>query len=268
MLKASIYYICSHVNRYIIIFICIMDPNTVFENYLRSQNSAASQPVCTPAVDSNRYKSSALNKQKDDNSNGNIIFAGDLSSVCTEENLLDLFSPYGKVQNVRIQRSKKKVSLGYAFVEMESPVDAFNTINELNGKLYFGRELRLGYAQHHAKVDSESILQKRNNSLYFRFIAMNTKASAESKECGDLSVSKPEVGVTEEKIREVFGGCGKINDVSIRRITTEAVSGYFDCCWMIIDCIACSFISAIFNLYFIVKYLGWDNSWIWVYPLQ
>eukprot|EP01006_Ploeotia_vitrea_P051372 TRINITY_DN67553_c10_g1_i1.p1 TRINITY_DN67553_c10_g1~~TRINITY_DN67553_c10_g1_i1.p1 ORF type:complete len:274 (+),score=4.01 TRINITY_DN67553_c10_g1_i1:142-963(+) len=168
------------------------------------------------------------------------LFAGDLSSVCTETHLFELFSPFGEIDQIRIQKSKKNVSLGYAFVTMKDPASAFNAMTSLNGLLLYGRKLRLGYAQHHAKIDSESIMKTRINSLYFRFTCINgitTKEEVENifnmLESGETTPSdypdfeeNPEDGiiiglVTEEIIREIFSPCGQINDVSIRRIVAE-----------------------------------------------
>ncbi len=72
------------------------------------------------------------------------LFAGDLSTVCTEDHLHELLSPFGNIINIRIQKSKKNISLGYAFVLMEDPVAASNAIANLDGLMFCGRKLRLG----------------------------------------------------------------------------------------------------------------------------
>jgi hypothetical protein len=110
----------------------------------------------------------------------------------------------------------------------------------------YGRKLRLGYAQHHAKVDSESILKTRINSLYFRFLSINGVTDEEEVMSIFLALGTgntiPEDRlaalpqsilenetqeaegaqvVTEVRIRDIFHACGQINDVSIRRVVSE-----------------------------------------------
>jgi RNA recognition motif-containing protein len=65
---------------------------------------------------------------EDEDATACTLFAGDLSSTCTEEHLYELFIPFGQIQQIRIQKSKKNVSLGYAFVTMDTPINAFNAM--------------------------------------------------------------------------------------------------------------------------------------------
>jgi len=70
----------------------------------------------------------ANNTHEDADVTACTLFAGDLSSTCTEEHLYELFCPFGQIQQIRIQKSKKNVSLGYAFVTMDTPMNAFNAM--------------------------------------------------------------------------------------------------------------------------------------------
>ena len=71
------------------------------------------------------------------------LFVGDLSFFCAEDNLLDLFRPFGLVTNVRVRRSENGGhSLMYGFVTMRNLTDAESAAQALNGMLYMGRSLR------------------------------------------------------------------------------------------------------------------------------
>ncbi len=69
------------------------------------------------------------------------IFVGNLSYFCTEEILTSLFSQFGVVSSVSIQRSRKNMPLHYGFLDM-APSHAEAAINALNNMVFMGRQLR------------------------------------------------------------------------------------------------------------------------------
>jgi RNA recognition motif-containing protein len=76
------------------------------------------------------------------------IYVGNLASDVKDEELQDLFSRYGKVENVKIIRDLfSQTSKGFGFVEMpgkaeaEEALSALNTY-ELNGKKLVVNEAR------------------------------------------------------------------------------------------------------------------------------
>ena len=74
------------------------------------------------------------------------LFVGDLSVTCTEEALYQAFSEVGTPNEVRIIRTRRNASLGYAFVTMSTPESATKAIQQLNGQNLNGRRLRIGFA--------------------------------------------------------------------------------------------------------------------------
>jgi RNA recognition motif-containing protein len=71
------------------------------------------------------------------------LFVGDLSFFCTEQDLYELFQPFGRVLDIRIKKSDTKCrSLMFGFVKMESPEHAAQASSQLNGKLFMGRHLK------------------------------------------------------------------------------------------------------------------------------
>lgn len=67
------------------------------------------------------------------------LYVGNLPGSMTEAGLSDKFSEYGKVAGVRLitERGTGR-SLGYGFVEMETPAMAKRAIAELDGETYDG----------------------------------------------------------------------------------------------------------------------------------
>ena len=76
--------------------------------------------------------------------NPNELFVGNLSFFCTEKDLDYLFSPFGKVANIRIKRNEKngRRSLMYGFVCMDTFEGAVKASEQLHQKLFMGRNVK------------------------------------------------------------------------------------------------------------------------------
>ncbi|MBN1788609.1 MAG: RNA-binding protein [Sedimentisphaerales bacterium] len=76
------------------------------------------------------------------------IYAGNLLFDVTEEELRELFSPYGEVTEVRLIMDKfSGKTKGFGFVEMPSKEEAEAAIAELNGKDVRGRAMTVNEAK-------------------------------------------------------------------------------------------------------------------------
>jgi len=73
---------------------------------------------------------------------GNKLYVGNFSYSATDEQLENLFSPYGKVVQVNIIGNK-----GFAFIEMESSEEAQKAKEALDGSSFDGRTLRVDEAR-------------------------------------------------------------------------------------------------------------------------
>ncbi len=71
------------------------------------------------------------------------LFVGDLSIFCTEQELEKAFSPFGVLLEIKIMRSEETSrNLSYGFVKFSSPNSAKAAMNELNGVMLCGRQMR------------------------------------------------------------------------------------------------------------------------------
>ena len=75
------------------------------------------------------------------------IYVGNLPFSATEEELQELFSDFGNVRSVKLINDRETGRpRGFGFVEMDSG-DAAKAIDQLNGKDFGGRTLRINEAQ-------------------------------------------------------------------------------------------------------------------------
>jgi len=80
------------------------------------------------------------------------IYVGNISYSMSEEELQNVFSPFGQVASAKIILDKHTGrSKGYGFVEMTSDTEVEAAINELNGKEVNGRNLKVNKA--HPKTE-------------------------------------------------------------------------------------------------------------------
>jgi RNA recognition motif-containing protein len=79
---------------------------------------------------------------------GTKLYVGNLSFNTTENELQELFSQAGAVQEVTLMQDKfTGKSRGFAFVTMGSEQDAQNAISKLNGQTVEGRALTVNEAR-------------------------------------------------------------------------------------------------------------------------
>ena len=76
------------------------------------------------------------------------IYVGNLAWGCTNEDLLNLFSPHGQVAKTQVMIDRETGrSRGFGFVEMASPEEARNAIQALNNSQFMGRPLTVNEAR-------------------------------------------------------------------------------------------------------------------------
>lgn len=76
------------------------------------------------------------------------LFVGGFPLDMTELELVQLVSPHGTVNTIKIVRDKKTGKCkGYAFLEMEDKIDAQNAIYALNGTMTANRALSLNIVE-------------------------------------------------------------------------------------------------------------------------
>jgi len=76
------------------------------------------------------------------------IFVGNLTWTTTEDDLTQLFEPFGTVSQARIATDRETGrSRGFGFVEMPNDAEAQEAIAELHGATIGGRQLTVNEAR-------------------------------------------------------------------------------------------------------------------------
>lgn len=76
-------------------------------------------------------------------------------SLCSEEKIRELFSPYGEITSVYVPVDENEVPKGFAFINFAKPECAAKAVEELNGKEFDGKSLYVGRAQKKAEREAE-----------------------------------------------------------------------------------------------------------------
>jgi RNA recognition motif-containing protein len=76
------------------------------------------------------------------------MYVGNIPYNASEEDLRELFSPYGEIVSLKIiQDQYTGRSKGFGFVEMAEEKDARKAIEELNGKDFMEKSLKVSEAR-------------------------------------------------------------------------------------------------------------------------
>jgi RNA recognition motif-containing protein len=80
------------------------------------------------------------------------LFVGNLNFQTTEDELSALFSPFGKVVEVKLAKDKiTKKARGFGFVKMQSEESAGEALKQLNGQVFKERKLAIDWAKSETK---------------------------------------------------------------------------------------------------------------------
>ncbi len=78
----------------------------------------------------------------------NKLYVGNLSYSVRDDDLQDLFSPFGQIQSAKVMMDRDSGrSKGFGFVEMSSDAEAQAAIDGLNEKSVEGRALSVNIAR-------------------------------------------------------------------------------------------------------------------------
>jgi len=89
----------------------------------------------------------------------NTIFVGNLNYSVTQEDLVNLFSPFGQILSCVIIPRK-----GYGFVNFSEETLLDDIIKEFNGKVYWERPIRVERATGKPKENNKSHSYRKNYS--------------------------------------------------------------------------------------------------------
>ena len=135
------------------------------------------------------------------------LFLGDLSIFCKENDLRALFEPFGTVISIHMKGKEQKKNLSYAFIKFESRECAENALREINGQIFKGRALKIGWASNSPN--------KKKSSNKIRLDRLRQDPTAQ------LHVSfeshHPSSPVNEETLRAEFEHFGRVVDATIKK---------------------------------------------------
>ena len=136
------------------------------------------------------------------------LFLGDLSVLCNEIHVRELFSRYGELERVQLKKSDRdphRAHLGFGFVKFSSRASAERALEELNGYFFMGRALRVGWADDYNRVGGEVKARdpKKNRETAQLHVSFVCEDSCRM-------VSEMELGL-------VFGVFGNVVDIAIKK---------------------------------------------------
>lgn len=139
--------------------------------------------------------------------NKSTLFLGDLSTFCTETEIHDLFSPYGEILEIKIMRSEEtNRNLSYGFIKFSNSNSAKKAMENLNGYLLSGRNLKIGWATYRSKSNAKNNPQQQHHD---RIESSSVHVSYISYQLKNL--------VTEVSLRDLFRKYGEVIDTSIKK---------------------------------------------------
>lgn len=161
---------------------------------MSTQQAENSPSSSTPSVDgtAQALEKMSLDSRPDALSSEECsLYVGDLDLKVTEAHLYDLFSQFGQVKSIRVAKDTvTKRSLGYAFVNYNTPDDAEKALNDERSKLLDGKLLRV------MKFQRDPALRRHNQS-------------------GNVFIKNLDPQITSKDLFDTFSAFGKIGSCKI-----------------------------------------------------
>ncbi len=163
------------------------------------------------------------------------LFLGDLSVVCDEEKLFNLFRPFGEIESVELKKSDRdpqRAHLGFGFIKFVHHEGAERAVREVNGMFFLGRAIRVGWADDNEKRRGAG---KGGAVGRYQEKAADLKKTRQTAQIHVMFVTREmNRRVSELDLGSVFGRYGNLVDIAIKKNAINAVSSLFffcSCCF-------------------------------------
>lgn len=93
----------------------------------------------------------------------NRLYVGNLSNDITEENLKQLFKPYGKIDDIFLNTDKT-----FCFVKVDYRANAEKAKLELDGSMHMNRTIRVRFAPNATTIKVKNLSSHISNELLYR----------------------------------------------------------------------------------------------------
>lgn len=157
------------------------------------------------------YVGPFIRKQERDNSPGQVkfnnVYVKNLSENTTEDDLKEIFGKFGTITSAVVMREGDGRSKCFGFVNFESPDDAAQAVQELNGKKFDDKEWYVGRAQ--KKSEREMELKEK--------FEKNLQEAADKYQNTNLYLKNLDDSVDDDKLRELFAEYGTITSCKVMR---------------------------------------------------
>ncbi|KAG1698852.1 Polyadenylate-binding protein 1 [Nymphon striatum] len=137
----------------------------------------------------------------------------------TEEDLIQLFEPFGKITSHKIMFDKTGKSRGFGYCSFENPEDAEKAVQEMNGKELNNRTLFAERAQKH---------EGRQTELQSQFEQIKTKIINRNQDV-NLFVKNPDDSTNNERLRKEFSSFGTITSAMVNMKEDRYKKSGFEC---------------------------------------
>merc|ERR1711963_420619 len=133
------------------------------------------------------------------------VYVKNINDEYDEAKLNEMFQKYGKISSVKVMKSDDGKSKGFGFVSFESPEEAMNACDELNGQDLDGKTVFVGRAQ--KKAERQAELKKKFEALKMERLNRYQGVNLYVKNLDDT--------IDDDKLRQEFAPFGKITSAKV-----------------------------------------------------
>merc|ERR1719195_683521 len=133
------------------------------------------------------------------------VYIKNINEEYDEGRLTEMFEKYGKISSVKIMKSEEGKSKGFGFVSFDTPEEAQEACDELNGKDLEGKTMYCGRAQ--KKAERQAELKKKFDAL--------KQERMQRYQGVNLYVKNLDDAVDDDRLRKEFAPFGTITSAKV-----------------------------------------------------
>lgn len=146
------------------------------------------------------------------------IYVKNLDKAVTTEELLKMFSAFGKVQHAAVASDEKGASKGFGFVNYENHEDAKKAVDEMNTKEINGKKIYV--ARHQKRTERQAVIKEKLEKLRQEKLNKYNQGV-------NLYVKNLDDTFDDEKLKAEFVKFGKIESAKVMKDEKDGTSKGF-----------------------------------------